>query len=396
MRRTLRVRARIASRCPAEHALKLIADRDQLAAAVGRAVQGLPQNPVIPVRAGMLLRTSDDHVHLTCGDEDVTFIARCPAEISEEGFCILPGRMAAELTRYLPAGDVLISTENGKVTVACGRSQFTLSTKPGGDYPLWESPPGPLCTLDGAVLAAGLHKVAPAASDDLPLLSGIMLSLSETGLTLVATDKYKLGTVELPIAAEYETGTKAGMPLLETRTNEQTAFLSSRVAERFARACEGSATVGWDDKLVSLHSQGLLVVARQVAGQMPAGWREYVRQGDRWYPCETAELTRAVKMAFAAGESEAGTQDKRVELAFSDGEITITAGGARQVIEFSYDGREVTLAVGGRNLLAGLAGCGEQVRLSFTVPRRPLLLDSEGLRWLVQTRSENNYSGNGN
>jgi hypothetical protein len=100
-------------------------------------------------------------------------------------------------------------------------------------------------------------------------------------------------------------------------------------------------------------------------------------------------------MAYVAGEGDAaGHQDKRIELVFSEGEIAVEAGGAHQVIEFSYDGcgtggKEVTLAVGGKNLLAGLGGCGEQVNLAFTLPRKPLLLDSEGLRWLVQTRSEN-------
>ena len=350
--------------------LKLAADRDQLALAVQRAVQGLPQNPVTPVRAGILLRAGDDHAHLTCGDEDVTFIARVGVTVQEEGSCVLPGKLLAELIRYLPSMyNVVIDAEGNQAVVTCGKSSFTLSSRPGEDYPEWEFPPGPLCTLDGAVLAAGLRKVSAAASDDLPALSGVLMELRDGKLTLVATDKYKLGMLELRHGTETKIDTASP------------AYLPSKVAERFARACEGSASVGWDDSLVSLHSQGLLVIARQVAGNLP-DWRKVMTGEHTWYPCDTAELTRAVRMASLAAT------DDRVELAFGDGDITVTAGGAIQVMESGYDGEPVTLAVGGRNLLAGLNSCGETVNLALSASTKPLFLDSDGLRWLVQTRRE--------
>ena len=347
------------------------ADRDQLAEVIGRVIQGLPQAPVIPVRAGMLIRVTDGHAHLTCGDQDALFTARCPAD--GDGDFLLPGKMLAEVVRYLPHGEVSIEPKGNQVTVTCGRSSFTLSARPGSDYPQWDDPPAPLCTLDGAVLAAGLRKVAPAASDDLPMLSGILVRFGEPRLlTLVATDKYKLGTVKLAVE-----------PVRPVQAALVEAYLPSRVAEKFARTCEGQASMGWNDSLISLQSEGLLVTVRQVAGQLPAGWQNLAQGGSVWYGCETAELVRAVRMASLAAV------DDRITLAFRDSEIEITAGGASMVIPSDYNAAEVTLAVGGRNLLAGLAGCGELVRLSLSTSLKPLLLDSDGLRWLVQTRKEN-------
>ncbi len=362
--------------------MKLTADRDQLALAVTRAAQGLPLNPVIPVRAGMLLQTSGDHVHLTCADEDVTFVARMPLlEEAEDGSCILPGKLLTEMVRYLPQQQVIIDVQDHQAVFTCGRSSFTVRTKPGSEYPWWAASPAPLCRLDADVLAAGLRKVAAAAGppdSEPPVLAAILLRLDGT-LALVATDRFKLGMMELPAVPLSATSDPA-----ETKVE---TLLPARVAERFARACEGEATVGWDDALISLHSEGLLVTARQIAWRDEEGnikfpkWESVMGGEHTWFACVTAELIRAVKMASLAAD------DDRIELAFSECEIAVTAGGnACQVVECGYDGEPVTLAVGGRNLLAGLAGCGELVRLAPQQGRKPFLMDSDGLHWLVQTR----------
>lgn len=359
------------------------ASRDELTAAAARATQGLAQVPASPAWAGLLLRTDYDHAHLACSDADAAFIARMPLlEQAEPGACVLPAKLFAEMLRHLPGGEVAISLTPDEAQVTCGKASFTLRTRPAGEYPLWSPPPAPLCTLDGAELAAGLRKVAPAASAEDPVLNGILLSLSDDTLTLAATDKYKLGTVSLPAKQVAE-------------TKHRTAMLPARIAEKFARACEGQASAGWDQSLVSLHSAGLLAVTRQSGARDESGqvkfpdW-EKLFQGDRaWYACETAALARAARMAAVLADPDAmGHRDFRLELEFGDGQVAVTAGTAKQVVESGYDGEPVTLAVGGRNLLAGLNGCGELVHLAFTVPRRPLLLDSDGLRWLVQTRQE--------
>ena len=365
--------------------MKITADRNQLAESVARAAQGLPLHPDSPVRAGILLFVSDDHAHLTGGDEDVTFTARLPLleGSAEPARRILPGKLLLEMTRYLPQQDVTLDISGSQVSFICGRSSFTLGARPGEEYPEWSAPPAPRCTLDGAELAAGLRRVAPAASDDQAGLTGILLSLSDGKLTLVATDKYKLGLVEL--AANGHPGTML-----------RTALLPAKAAERYARYCEGEARAGWDDCLVSLHSAGLLVTARQVAARRtPDGEVDFLKwepllQGERaWHACDTAELTRAVRMALLAAAPDAmGGRDARIALAFGNGEVVVTAGGATQAAGCAYDGEPVDLAVGGRNLLAGLQGCGNLVYLSFTASRKPLLLDSDGLRWLVQTRGE--------
>jgi DNA polymerase III subunit beta len=374
--------------------------RDQLTSAVTAATQGLPDRPDMPVRAGLLMYVLDDHAHLTCGDGSSTFTARLPLD-PEEGqhydviSRILPGKLLADLLRFLPPKDeITLSFRDSQVTVTCGKASFTLGTQPGENYPMWQTPPAPLCTLDGAVLASGLRKVAPAASDEDPLLAGVMLELSGDTLTVAATDKYRLGVAELAIDFP---GTRSPSPFVAAGTNALTAFLPAKVAEKFARLCDGgTAAIGWSDGLVSLHCAGLMVSARQTEMRFPSKWRSIVATEGSWWACETPELIRAVRMtALAASPDPTGRRDFRLQLAFTKGQVTVSAGGAafgfaggaqQQVGVSNYDGEDVILAVGGRNLLAGLMGCESPVSLSFTSPAKPLLLDSGGLRWMVQTR----------
>jgi DNA polymerase-3 subunit beta len=302
-------------------------------------------------------------VHLTCTDGETTFTASLDAHLEEEGGCVLPGKLLTEVIRYLPDGDVHLETRENKVEVTCGRAKYAFPGQPGESFPEWPSLAGSQCVVDGPELAAGLRKVLPAASDQEAVLATVLLHLEDRLLTLVACDRYRMGVVQLDTAG----------------ASLASAKLPSRVAERFAASRpEGNVSIGFGENLVSLTSELLTVTARQPAGKyLP--WQKVMASPEIMWACETRALEQAARLAALSGE--------RIELDFGDG-ITVRGVEGFSVVESGYDGEPLTVAVGSRNLLAGLAGCGKTVRYSVTGKLRPVILDSEGLRWLVQARRE--------
>jgi DNA polymerase-3 subunit beta len=69
-------------------------------------------------------------------------------------------------------------------------------------------------TIEGPLLSAALRQVVRAAStdNDRPVLTGVLMAATETGLRLVATDSYRLAVRDLPGSTVLESGQKVLLP----------------------------------------------------------------------------------------------------------------------------------------------------------------------------------------
>src|SRR5207244_12656178 len=89
----------------------------------------------------------------------------------------------------------------------CSTSYGTLRCRPAEDFPALQDPSGTRVAVKASELAEGISQVARAASRDeaRPILTGVLLEISREGLTLVATDSYRLAVRELTATSEGET-----------------------------------------------------------------------------------------------------------------------------------------------------------------------------------------------
>src|SRR5439155_21331707 len=89
---------------------------------------------------------------------------------------------------------VELSTDGTRVQVACGSARFTLPTLPLDEYPSLPEMPEVAGTLGSDAFAAAVSSVAVAAGrdDTLPVLTGVRIEIDGEGVTLAATDRYRL------------------------------------------------------------------------------------------------------------------------------------------------------------------------------------------------------------
>ena len=118
-----------------------------------------------------------------------------------DGAVVLPSRLAVDIVRSLEPGAVTVEVDRGRRgraspraarSSACGRCRRRSS--PGSSPPAGEP-----VTLEAAALAGALRQVVRAAStdNDRPVLTGVLMAATETGLRLVATDSYRLAVRDL-------------------------------------------------------------------------------------------------------------------------------------------------------------------------------------------------------
>jgi len=352
------------------------ADRVELASAITRAAQGLPSRPAQPVYAGLLLRADADGLHLTASDSEMRFTSRAYASVHEDGHCVAPGRLLADLSGYWTGEQVTFRTEGSQLTVASGRSQFTLTVSDGDIYPSWQEDVPALFRLDGEELAHAVRSAASSVADAPAVLTGILMEENGDHLTLVSTDHSRMAVAEVPFTkgADWDEGRPAS------------TILPVKTGERFIRGCEGEVSAGWDDSLILLEYPGLRMTTRRIEGKF-LPWRNVTKLNpeDGWVSVSSKELSRAVRVAQLAT-----TGFEWVTFTFTEGELAVSAGQegreSREYVECTHAGEDLSIGLAARFVLDGLAGCGDTAEMS--VLRDKLFMRGGGFHYMIQSRRE--------
>jgi len=180
--------------------VKFRAERDSLVevlATAGRAVGGRGVSNA--VLSGLLLHCEGNHLVVTGTDLDLTIRVEHEVIGIEDGSCVVPARLTADIARSLEPGAVTLEGGDEEIEIAAARSRFSLRAYPVVEYPTITISEETSLMLPGAIVAEGLRQVVRAASsdDNRPLLTGVLLTEHDGAIRLVATDSYRLALRDL-------------------------------------------------------------------------------------------------------------------------------------------------------------------------------------------------------
>jgi len=184
--------------------MKLTIPRDDLLKPL-QAVQGVVERrQTLPILANFLLSIEDGRLSVTGTDMELELVAGTELPDAEAGEVTLPARKLVDICRSLPAdAEIRIEVEGDKAQVRSGRSRFTLTTLPAGDYPSSDSLAGELSFTvnegDFKRLIELTH-FAMAHQDVRYYLNGLLLDMGEGVLRAVATDGHRLAIAEMSVA----------------------------------------------------------------------------------------------------------------------------------------------------------------------------------------------------
>jgi DNA polymerase-3 subunit beta len=198
-----------------EPTVKLRCERDVLVEALttaGRAVSS--RGGATQVLSGVRLEVAGDRLHVAGSDLDLTIEIELTAAATEDGACVLPARLVADIVRALEPGAVTLEAEDDEARIVAGRSQFAVRTFPIGDFPRLPRVGGEGVVIPAGDFSEALRQVVRAASSDdaRPMLTGVLMSAEEGGLRLVATDSYRLAVRDLPGATVLSEGQHVLVP----------------------------------------------------------------------------------------------------------------------------------------------------------------------------------------
>ena len=347
--------------------MKFRCERDVLVEALGsagRAAAG--RGTSLPVLSGVRVELTGDQLRLTGTDLELTIAVEVPVSGSGDGVTVLPGRLASDIVRALPAGSVEVEVDADEARISAGRSEFSLRVLPADEFPRLPEPAGEPVTLAATDLTGALTQVVRAASSDdaRPILTGVLLAAHEGGLRLVATDSYRLAIRDLPGTTVLSEG--------------QHVLIPSRALQELSRVLSGdeSLTVRLGARDASFEVGGTRLTTVLIEGEFPPYERLIPQaQPNRLTVGREALLEAVRRVKLLAREATP------VRLSMSaDGlelvAVTQDVGQAHESLDAKFEGAEgLTVAFNPEYLLQGIeVAPGDEVTIETVDALKPALL----------------------
>ena len=348
--------------------MKFQVNRDVFSEAVSFAVKLLPQRTTLPILSGVLIEATDQGLTLSSFDYEVSARTQITAEVDEPGRVLVSGKLLADIASRLPNAPVRFSTEDNKITVACGTGHFTLSSMPVEEYPTLPQISDRMGTLKADLFSAAIAQVAVAASRDdvTPVITGVQLEVSQNNISLVATDRYRVAVRDI----EWD----AGVSGVESATALVPAKTLIEVGKTFGNSGEISVAITSSDEreLIAFQADKKTVTSLLIKGNFPPVRRLFPDTVDNFAVMNTAELIEAVRRVSLVLEREAA-----LRFTFTTEGVTLEAIGSEQAqasetIDAFLTGDDTIVSLKPQFLIDGLSSVrSEFVRISFTKTENP-------------------------
>ena len=184
--------------------MKLTASRQTLLGALQTVIGVVERRQTMPILANVLLSAKDNRLLITATDIEVELQASADIDVDMAGEITVPGRKLFDICKALPEGsDVKLSLKNERVTVQSGRSRFSLSTLPAGEFPVIDDiEAGQSVELPVSVIRRLVEKTyfAMAQQDVRYYLNGMLLETDGLSIRAVATDGHRLALCECELS----------------------------------------------------------------------------------------------------------------------------------------------------------------------------------------------------
>jgi DNA polymerase III subunit beta len=296
----------------------------------------------LPILSNVLLRAEGDKLEFTATDLDVTIACAVEAKVKKAGASTVPVKRLFGIVRELSNSEIDLEVDEKNVcSVRSGPSFYKINGLSADEFP-----PMPKFKEEKKVvfpqetIRGMMKKTSFAISTDESryVLNGILFSLKDHKMTMVATDGRRLALVDEEVDISEQSHGEFIVPA--KTVNELNRLLQDK-GEVELRYAENQASFNLKDEKGS----SILIVTKLIEGNYP-NYRQVI-------PAETKERVPLVREEFlhALRRAEIMTSEKSnsVKLAFGKNKLEITAnspevGEAKESLAVNYKGPEMAIA----------------------------------------------------
>jgi DNA polymerase III subunit beta len=361
--------------------MKITASREALLDSLVVVSRAVSARAALQALSGILISTEGESPRLRATDMELGLEVGVDGKSESAGAVVLPGRLLVEVVRSLPEGSVSLELREPErdVEITAGSSRFHLRTLPADDFPRFPEPETDPIELPAEALQQTVARVARAASRDeaRPVLTGVLVTVEGSELTMVATDSYRLAVKRTDLDGTVADKVEANIP---ARALRELARLIEAAPEQPVKV--------WLARNQALFGVGqALLSSRLIDGQFP-NYRQLLPDSFE----HEVKLPRAELLEVTRRVSQVAQRNAALRMAFADGELVVSAetpdlGDAREAMPAPFKGEALEIGFNPEFVRDGLESVeSDEVVVKLISPLRPGLLepaDSEDFSYLV-------------
>src|SRR5579859_2119912 len=363
--------------------MKITCKQQDLSRGLSAVSHAVSNRSTLPILSNILLATDQGRLKLSATNLEIGINCWVDAQIQEEGSTTVPAKLLTDLVSRLPQAPVDLSVSDGTNTlnVKGQGSNANIKGMDASEFPLIPSAEGgePPVMLDAVLLKEMISEVAFAAADDdsRPVLTGVLVQVSDERITFAAADAFRLAVrvADLP-GDDHPRGD---------------ILIPARTLTELARILPGEGPVEMivtpNRSQVLFHTANLDLVSRLIEGAFPNFRSIIPKESTTHAVVETKELAAAVKSASSFARDSSNIARVKINPAGEgqeSGAITIEAtaedvGDNVSTVNATVDGPELQVIFNVKYLSDVLATIGTpEVVLEATSATKPGVLKPVG------------------
>ncbi len=322
---------------------------DNLRGGLSLALHAISSRSQLPILLNFLIEVKQGSILISSTDLEIGIRTQVPAKADEEGEITVPAKTLVDLLSNITQDKISLSQKDSILELTGERIKTSFPTLPATDFPkLYEEKGKKEATFKRSAFEKEISRIAFAAAPDStrPALSGILIKKGKEGITMVATDGYRL-------SLKSGFGEKGG-------EGEWTLLVPARVLKELLSIKEESDSfelfVSSKNNQVIFECGNTLLVGRLIDAEYPNYQKIIPEDFGTKAVFDKAEAQNAVKACSVFAREAANIVKVTVEkdkVVFQSSASSV--GENRVEVEAKVDGEENEIAFNARYLLDLLA-----------------------------------------
>lgn len=348
--------------------------QENLQQSLGFLQKAIPSRPALPILSSILLEVDDKTVTLSATDLYFGVQAKVPTKIEKSGVSVIPGKQLKDIIQSLSAGLLDIELSDTQLTITSPSTTSALPAQSSEEFPPFPQVEGDQFTLSKDILLFIKNYILKSASTDVtrPVLTGVLLSFSEKGLTIASTDGFRLS---LYSASDYS-------------GPEATFIIPSKVLEEVSRIAEVQElaevpfTISTELQQVFFSLGEVSLFSRLIDGEYPPYEKIIPSSSSTELVVDPAELQEQIKRAQIFSKDFSSV----VQLVYDQEQVIVKASSSTsgsfegKVSSGKITGEDGSIAFIAKYLLDFLQTVkSDQITISLSGDQKPAVLTSTDL-----------------
>ncbi|HXK36250.1 MAG TPA: DNA polymerase III subunit beta [Candidatus Paceibacterota bacterium] len=352
--------------------MDVVIHRENLQRALLSTEKIAAKNATLPILGNILMRAAGGQLHLSATNLEVGITVAVGAKVTKEGSVAVPARLLTDLVRASRSDAVTLRVAANVLSASAGSSKTTILCFDPAEYPII---PSITSGVEYVFPIEQLHTLCVSAMDSIatsesrPELAGALLSFNKQGITIAATDSFRLVEHVIP----------------EPQKGDRVVIIPRTTIMELIRVfggVRGEVTARIADNQILFTHEGLDVISRLIDGKFPDYQKVVPDRSLAKVLVRREDFANAIHIAslFSSSISD-------VKLACTEKELTVSGkhsakGEGVADLEANLKGDAFDISLNYHYLLDGLKIIPtEKVILEFTGKGSPFVLrPDDGLK----------------